>query len=95
MCNSQIDQLCCPITFGICEKADIYCSSKPGGPVIHRACCGPRGEPYCADCFCCLVPFGIVADVVCLPCNIYNICLKCQQEKQEKIGEKERRAFAI
>jgi len=79
----------------MCEEADIYCRAPPSGQRAEAVCCGPRGEHCCIECFYCLSPLAMVADVLCFPCNMYVRFLECQEKKQEKREEQERRAAAI
>ena len=95
MCNNKMNELCCPITFWMCEEADRYCLAEPGGQRVEGECCGQRGEPCCIDCFYCLSPLAMVLDVILSPCTMYDLCLECQQKKQKRREEKERRAFGI
>ena len=97
MCNSQLDHICFPITFAMCEEADRYCSSAPvGGQREENNCCGPRGEPCCIECYYCLAPCAMVVDVLCFPCNMYSWCLYCQRDKQvDENGGKKRISASI
>lgn len=71
-------EYCIPITNNTCDVADDYCSGSPNsGARQEGACCGPRGEPCCIDCYYCLTPCTLVLDIVCFPCNMYyNLCKK-------------------
>jgi hypothetical protein len=91
MCTSPARKFCFPITYWMCEEADIYCSSSPGGQRPEADCCGPRGEHCCIDCFYCISPLAMVADVLCFSCNMYDRYLECQETREEQ----ERRAAAI